>query len=107
MPRASRQQAEDQVGIALGIAGITGLGLGGVFGGIASSHWSDAQSTCASKTNCRSRPEALSDRSTALGLATASTIAFIARRALVVGGVVLWITAPSSRMRRRSVAGSW
>lgn len=86
------------LGIVAGAAGIAGVGAGVVLGVLANSKWSDAKDAC-STTTCPNRSVAEDTRQSALGLATGSTIAFIAGGVLVAGGVVLWLTAPSSSAR--------
>jgi hypothetical protein len=81
-------------GIAVGAAGIVSLGLGGVFGGLASASWSSSQNACATPTSCPNHAQAVSDYNTASSEALVSTIGFIAGGVLVAGGLVLVFTAP-------------
>jgi hypothetical protein len=71
-------------GIVTGAAGILGLGLGGVFGGVAISSWHSAQSSSSN-----------AERNTALTFATASDAAFIVGGVLVAGGVTLYLVSRS------------
>lgn len=83
------------LGIVLGSAGIVGLGVGGVLGGLASSTWSSAKScVSATATDCANREQAMADHDSAVALATGSTIGFIAGGALLVTGVIVFLTAP-------------
>ena len=88
-------------GIALGSAGLVGLVVGAVLGGLASSKWSDSQANCpkGSMTRCTKYDAAVADHTSAERLSTFSTIAFVAGSVFVAGGLVLYLTAP----RRRSV----
>jgi len=86
------------VGGGLGVAAV---GLGATFGLLASSEWSSAQAavkaqaSCASAAACPAHSQALNDHDTASTYATASTIAFGVGAALVVTGIVTWLTAPA------------
>jgi hypothetical protein len=82
-------------GLVVGIAGVVGLGVGGTFGILASSAWSSAKSQCGgTPTSCLPAgvTAATSDHSTAVTDATVSTVALAAGGALVVGGVILFLT---------------
>ena len=92
------------LGLIVGSVGVVGIGVGAFFGLRAKSQWSDAQPHCPS-AGCD--PQGYSSWSDAHGSATASTIAFAAGGALVAGGVVLFLTAPSSPAAPRvGVAGN-
>jgi hypothetical protein len=84
-------------GIVVGAAGVVGLGLGAVFGGLAASDWSSAKAACNGKpvscTTSSSSP-GFQDEGSATTKATISTVGFIAGGALVAGGVVVFLTAP-------------
>lgn len=84
-PAPSGGSAQKTIGLVVGGAGIAGLALGSVFGLMASSKWSQAQ-TDKSET----------EKNTADSQATISTIGFIAGGVLFAGGAVLWLTAPSA-----------
>jgi hypothetical protein len=85
-----------------GATGLVGIGLGTVFGLVASSDWSDAKSavssqgSCTSAAACAPHQAALSDHASAETFSAASTVAFGVGGALLVAGVVTWFTAPSS-----------
>jgi len=81
-------------GIAVGAAGIVGLGVGAIFGTVASSSWSSAQKECGSPTSCPNYAQGASDHDAATSAATMSTIGFIAGGALIAGGLTLFFTAP-------------
>ncbi len=82
------------IGYTLGAVGIVGLGVGSVTGLMAMGANNDAKklcptSPCADKTG-------VDDNDKAKSLGTVSTIGFIAGGALLAGGVVLVLTAPSA-----------
>ena len=80
-------------GLVVGGVGVAGIVVGSVFGIMAKSSWDDAKSLCHNfPTNCYGNFS--SDKSTADGQATVSTVAFIAGGALIAGGVILYLTAP-------------
>jgi hypothetical protein len=91
--------------IVSGAVGVVGLGLGAMWGGYAISA-KNMQNACSSSVFC-SRNQALEDYNTAQRNATGSTIALSVGAALVAGGVVLWITAPTHRPSAAPVAGFW
>ena len=88
------------IGLVVGGAGVVGLGVGGFFGLRAQSKL-DASN---SDNHCRP-PNDICDatglqlRDEAGTAATISTVAFIAGAALVIGGVVLYLTAPKGSTR--------
>jgi hypothetical protein len=85
--------------VATGGAGVVGLVLGGIFGGLAASEWSSAKSFCMHMTpTCTTSPTSpgAQDESSATSKATVSTVGFIAGGVLVAGGVALFVTAPST-----------
>jgi hypothetical protein len=83
------------LGWVAGGVGVLGVGVGAAFGLAASSKWSQAKSDCG--TGCLSTDPAQSEKSTAEGDATASTVAFAIGGAALAAGVVLLLTAPRAR----------
>jgi hypothetical protein len=84
-------------GIVIGAAGVVGLGLGAVFGGLAASDWSNAKAACNGRpVSCTtsSNSPGFEDEGSATTKATISTVGFIAGGALVAGGIVVFVTAP-------------
>jgi hypothetical protein len=92
---ASTGKTQRIAGIAVGAAGVVGLGLGAIFGVVASSKWSSAQKECGSPASCPNYAQGVSDHDSASSAATMSTIGFIAGGALLAGGAALFFTAPS------------
>lgn len=88
------------LGIGAVVAGGAGLVLGGVLGALAIGKNADSNEVgrCTEATN-RCTDAGLDLRSSAVTLATGSTIAFVAGGVLAAGGLVLWFTAPSARER--------
>jgi hypothetical protein len=86
-------------GIVIGSIGVVGLGLGAAFGGAAISAWSPVPSECPQNTGCSGSAlgQASSSHDTAMALATASDIAFIAGGVLVVTGIAVFFLAPHKR----------
>jgi hypothetical protein len=81
--------------IVSGSVGVVGLGLGAAMGLAASSAWSSSKSLC-SATNCptSTRATAVSDHDSAVQDGTISTVGLAVGAVGIVGGVVLWLTAP-------------
>ena len=87
------------IGLVTGGVGVAGLVVGSIFGGIASSQWSDAKDTCGE--GCAKDSPAQAKKSDAESSATIATIGIIAGGVLLATGLVLYFTAPS-----RSATGS-
>ncbi len=83
------------LGLVVAGAGVAGLAAGGVFGALTLSEKSRQQSDCASATSCNSPGQAQSDHSAGMTDGLVSTVGFIAGGALLVGGAVLFFTAPA------------
>jgi|HubBroStandDraft_1064217.scaffolds.fasta_scaffold25508_2 hypothetical protein len=81
------------LGIALGGAGIVGVGIGTTFGLMASSAWNNARAACGGDpTRCTNVPSGSSYRSTTETDGTVSTVGFIAGGLMVATGAVLFLT---------------
>jgi hypothetical protein len=93
-PPAPSSGAQTTIGLVAGAAGIVAIGVGAVFGVMASSSWSSSQSECASPSDCSNHAQAVSDHDAASTEATVSTVGFALGGALLAGGLVLWLTAP-------------
>jgi len=83
-------------GLGLAGAGIVAMGVGAFYGIKAAGKASDQQDNCKSVTDCRNYPQAISDHDGAEVWGRFSTIGFIAGSILLVGGAVLFFTAPKS-----------
>jgi hypothetical protein len=90
--RGNRQRF---AGVVVGGAGVVSVVLGGVFGGLSFSSWSQANTACPSHAGCS--PAATSERSSAVSDATGSTVGFVAAGLLLAGGLTLYLTAPKSK----------
>lgn len=86
------------VGWILGGVGLAGLGVGSVFGLLALNANNQSKENCVTDlTPDICSQEGLDQRNQAFGLATGSTVAFVAGTALMTGGVVLLLTAPDDK----------
>lgn len=96
-PSPSWWTTQRTLAIISGGVGVVGLGLGGLFGGLAISDQSQEKSNCSSGS-CPNRGQANQDYSTGNANATGSTVAFIAGGVFLAAGAVLYFTAhdPSS-----------
>jgi len=94
-PASGDGRAQRVAGIAVGAAGLGGLGVGVVLGGLALASWTTAKDACPARTACSS--SAVSKSGDAVTLGTGSTAAFVVGAALVAGGVTLYFTAPRRR----------
>jgi hypothetical protein len=91
-------------GLALGGAGVAGVGVGAVFGLLAISANSAQKSDCRSAMSCTNHMQAVFDHDAFETDGTASTIAFLAGGALFVTGVVLFFVSGRSASREQSAA---
>jgi hypothetical protein len=95
------------LGVAVTVIGVGGLVVGGVFGDQARKHNDKAKVICGGDID-RCEPSGTNDAKRevdrARSAAQISTVAFIGGGALVVTGVVLYITAPKAERRAVSIA---
>jgi serine/threonine-protein kinase len=82
---------ERTVALALGGAGVVGIGIGSFFGLRSIAKHSDYETLCAGNP-CPAAAGPLHDQAVAAG--NASTVAFVLGGALIAGGAVLWLVAP-------------
>lgn len=82
-------------GIALGSAGVVGLGVGGVLGLVAMNHEGKARDVCEGSL-CDPNSDGVDRTNKAQTAALVSTIGFVAGGALLAGGLVLYFTAPKA-----------
>jgi hypothetical protein len=81
------------LGLAMGGAGVVGLGIGAAFGWLASSAWTSAKSACGGNPSaCADEPSGSFHRATAVTDGTGATVAFVAGGALLAAGAVLFFT---------------
>ena len=83
------------IGLVVGGVGAVGVALGGIFGLAAKATYDDAKTHCTSDNRCS--PDGVSGVDKAHGQATLSTIVMGVGAAALVGGIVLYFTAPSAR----------
>jgi hypothetical protein len=81
------------LGLVAGGVGVVALGVGGFFGLKTQSTWKDAQGHCTSDLTCDQEGVDLAADAKSSG--NIATIAIIAGSVLVLGGAVLFFTAPS------------
>jgi hypothetical protein len=92
-PPSAGLGARKVIGLSIGGAGIVGVGVGAVFGLMASSAWSHAKSACGGDpTQCKNVVSGTSYRDTTQTDGTISTIGFIAGGALVAAGAIVFLT---------------
>ncbi len=81
-------------GLILGVAGLAGVGVGAVFGALTIDDSSNARSECRSSASCSNHEQAVVDHDRAVTAGTISTVGFLAGGALLVSGIVVWLTSP-------------
>ncbi len=96
-PEASSSHGPIVLGVSLGVAGLVGIGVGSVFGLLASSSWNNAKSDCGPSQNpghcvTQNPSQATSDHDAAVTNADVSTVAFIAGGVLLTAGVTVLLT---------------
>jgi hypothetical protein len=89
---SSRMGAQKIAALAVTGGGVLGAAVGGIFGLLAASAWSDQRAACGSPAACPNHAAALSDHSTLSTDATLSTALFIVGGVLVAGGIALFVT---------------
>ncbi|HEX8795529.1 MAG TPA: tetratricopeptide repeat protein [Polyangiaceae bacterium] len=90
----STWSGQKTVALVVGGVGVVGIGVGSIFGLMAKSKNDQALQNCRTSTLCSQTGLDLTND--AKSAATVSTIAFIAGGVALAGGIVLWLTAPSS-----------
>ena len=76
---------------------LAGLAVGGALGAMAKSKWNGALAGCQGGDPTKCSPAAISEGSTASGLATGSTVGFVVGGAALAAGVVVFLTSPGPR----------
>jgi|HubBroStandDraft_6_1064221.scaffolds.fasta_scaffold37048_3 hypothetical protein len=84
------------IGIVIAGLGVVGVGLGAVFGLEAKGKYNDSLGNCETSNPDLCNSTGLSQRDSARSAGNVSTVAFGVGAAALVGGAVLWLTAPSS-----------
>lgn len=91
-----RGQTQRIVGVAIGVVGLVGIGVGSYFGLKTSSTNDDSKARCSAVDPNRCDPEGVALRQDAQTYGAISTVTFIAGGVLLAGGVVLFLTAPKA-----------
>ena len=92
-PAPSTWSSQKTIAIVVGAVGLVAVGVGSGFGLAAHGAWNQAQSDCGG--SCSATSTAQSEADHAHQDATIANIAVIGGAAAVVGGIVLWVVAPS------------
>jgi hypothetical protein len=93
------------LGLAIGGAGVVGLGVGAAFGWLASSAWSSAKIACGGSPNaCVDEPSGSSHHATAVTDGTGATVAFVGGGALLAAGAVLFFVGHGKDAPTQGVA---
>jgi len=105
VPPAKSASVQRIAGIAVGVLGLGGIGLGAAFGVRAIGKNSDSNQGghCDAQSFCDSTGLAL--RKESITAATISTVGFIAGGVLLAGGAVLVLTAPRAPSKKAPSAG--
>ena len=89
--------AQRIAGVAVGSAGVVGLVVGGVFGGIAISKNNQSKQQCSPADPTFCNDAGVSLREETKTASTVSTAAMVVGGVALAGGVVLFVTAPSGK----------
>ena len=107
-PVETGMPTQRKIALGVGAAGVAGLVVGGVLGGLTLGKVGDANKSCTEGASgsfvCDEAGAKLRDE--AGGLAMGSTISLVAGGVLAAGGVVLWLTAPSGAATSETASGS-
>jgi hypothetical protein len=95
-------KSQRTVALIVGGIGVVGVGVGSAFGLMAKSDDSKSEPLCNAKNNCTDEGSAYRD--SALSKATIATVAFSIGGAGLLGGAILWLTAPRAQERGAPVA---
>jgi hypothetical protein len=91
--KGSSWSTQKTLAVTAAAAGVVGIGVGAVFGIVATSDGSTQKSDC-SASSCTDHAGAVSAHNSSLSAGNVSTATFIAGGVLLAGGIVLWVTAP-------------
>jgi hypothetical protein len=103
LPDHSSGGTQRPIGIGIAGLGVVGVGLGTAFGLVAKGKYNDSLANCEPANANLCSPTGLSQRDSARTAGNVSSIAFGVGAAALVGGVVLWLTAPSGAGRGGAV----
>jgi len=103
-PADSSDQSQRITALSLGGLGVVGIGVGGVLALGARSKFDDSASLCNRSDVCT--PEGTALRESAQSKAMVASVVTGVGAAAVVGGLVLWLTAPSNPAPK-SAQASW
>ena len=101
MPSSPAGGGQRATGLIVGAAGLAGLGVGAYFGVVSLDRHRDAEPHCAGNV-CDATGVSLRDDARQAG--NASTVAFAAGGALLLGGVITYALAPRATVYRPTVA---
>ncbi len=104
-PAASSRSSRKTLAYAVGGVGVVGLGVGTVFGLMASSKKSESNDMGHCDANSVCDPIGKTARNAALTDASVSTVAFIVGGLAVAAGVVLYVTAPTDAKAENKTVG--
>ncbi len=90
----SSWSTQKTIGVIAAGAGVIGLGIGGYFGLKTQSTWKEAQTYC---DGLECEREGVDLASEAKNTGNLATVGFVAGGALLVGGAILFFTAPSAK----------
>jgi hypothetical protein len=93
---AAAMAPQRMVALVVGVAGVGGIVVGSVFGLMTLTEVKHQQTDCASAQNCVNPTKAATDHSNAMTDRTISTAGFVAGGALLLTGVVLFVTGRAS-----------
>jgi hypothetical protein len=88
---------QETLAVVAGGVGVVGVGLGAYFGLRASSQHTETDRLCGGPAPQDCPQAGIDSANQAQGLGTASTVSFVVGALGLVGGAVLWFTAPSRR----------
>jgi serine/threonine-protein kinase len=88
-------------GVVVGAVGVVGLGLSGVFAVLAKNKYNDSLQNCPTSPNVCTQA-GVNTRNDALTFGNVASVSFGVGAAALVGGAILWFTAPSAPARSSS-----
>jgi len=94
-PPPSGMSTQKIVGLSVGGVGVAGMIVGGIFGGLAAAKVSDSAPFCVQGNPVRCSEPGLALRREANELANVSNVGFAAGAVLTIGGVLLFLLAPT------------